>query len=178
MKRDFFTGVFAAVFFLALPAASFAALAPMGDAQFEGRLESGYSHIRARVKSALPGSPGILSGGGNVSGFGNFFCSPMNGPSGFMSGGVFLSGSIEVNGNGGVHGDIPVSGNALLNGQCSYGSGYVSGFTTVSGSGPVYDAQGNPAGTAQLSGDVSINVFVASSEAFIDQYVDVSGTVQ
>ncbi len=123
-------------------------------------------------------SEGEVSGGGTVSGFGDFFCSQTNGAPGFMSGGVMLNGTVDVSGPGGVHGNIPVSGNILMSGQCFYGSGNVSGIGTVSGSGTVYGADGKPTGTAQVSGTVTASAFVSSAMASITQYVSVSGTVQ
>jgi len=128
------------------------------------------------AKAQLSGE--AVSGGGTVSGFGNFFCSPMNGVSGFMSGEVMLNGTVDVSGPGGVHGSIPVSGTILMSGQCRYGSGNVSGMGSVSGSGTVYGADGRPAGTAQVNGTVIANAFVSSSMASLTQYVSVSGTVQ
>ena len=112
---------------------------------------------------------GRVDGSGHVTGSGYIHCSGSS-----LSGSVSFSGTIDVRGDDGVRGSIRVSGTAFVNGSCHNGNSSATVSVEVRGSDRVYDAEGRPAGTADVSGRIWA-ASIRSGSVFVSQYVNVSG---
>ena len=120
---------------------------------------------------------GELLGTGVVRGRGSLMCSSYGPQPGAMAGTIIFSGKIPVSGSGGFQGEIRVSARVLVTGTCQFGQGTAVGLGTVTGSGPVYDADGKPAGIATVSGDIFVK-HEGGTFAVMRQTVTVAGRVQ
>ncbi len=168
-------GIFPAglVLVLLIPAAS-ARCASLGSL---GVWQTGTRGVMAAtVKLAAQVRALRFSGSGTVSGFAGGLMCPV-GPYGFgngqASGEARVSGDIAVTGAGG-RGEIPVSGILWIAGTCLNGMiQSISGSGWVSGSGPVYGADGRFLGNVTVSGFAMVDGFASS----VSGSVSVQGTL-
>lgn len=133
---------------------------------------------RAIVAVVDPAAPKVepsrnVSGWGSVSATAFLMC-PMD-RDGFRSGSAFINQTMTVENADGVRGTVTLSGSALVQGYCFHGSGNVSGFATLYGSGPVYDRDGKYLGSARVSGTVNLSGY-GSSSVWLNGTINVSGS--